>query len=272
MTFRFKHADVKMQAAEEDFEAGGRKFRAGAFIIAERQSRRARADAERRSASPAFGGRGGADGADARPRRAAHRLRPQLGEHAERRLGARGARHLRRALHLLRRHQAARGQPAPEVRRHRLSARRRQRRSRRSTAFRRPADAPLPYKKTAETPNLGAHRSGRRHPRRHGLGRADGARRSSCAKAGRSSPKGRRRRSSPSTTSRSGVTVESPDGLFVRGSVMRGVFADRRSPIAYGYDAQVPVYFSQDPVLNVGGGGRLRRRRWRPRAPCRASA
>ena len=33
VTFRFKHADVKMQAAEEDFEAGGRKFRAGAFII-----------------------------------------------------------------------------------------------------------------------------------------------------------------------------------------------------------------------------------------------
>ena len=53
----------------------------------------------------------------------------------------------------------------------------------------------------------------------------------------------------------SGVTVESPEGLFVRGSVMRGVFTDRRSPIAYGYDAQVPVYFNQDPVLNVGGGG-----------------
>jgi hypothetical protein len=36
---------------------------------------------------------------------------------------------------------------------------------------------------------------------------------------------------------------------------MRGVFADRRSPIAYGYDAQVPVYFNQDPVLNVATGG-----------------
>ena len=33
MAFRFKHAAVKMMAAEEDFEAGGRKFRAGAFII-----------------------------------------------------------------------------------------------------------------------------------------------------------------------------------------------------------------------------------------------
>ena len=36
---------------------------------------------------------------------------------------------------------------------------------------------------------------------------------------------------------------------------MRGIVADRTSPIAYGYDAQVPVYFSQAPVLNAGGGG-----------------
>ena len=52
-----------------------------------------------------------------------------------------------------------------------------------------------------------------------------------------------------------GVTIENPEGLFVRGSIMRGVVSDRRSPIAYGYDAQVPVYFSQDPVLNAGAGG-----------------
>ena len=34
MAFRFTHADVKMQAAEEDFELSGHKFRAGAFVIA----------------------------------------------------------------------------------------------------------------------------------------------------------------------------------------------------------------------------------------------
>ena len=33
MSFRFKNARVKMLAAEEDFEAAGHKFRAGAFII-----------------------------------------------------------------------------------------------------------------------------------------------------------------------------------------------------------------------------------------------
>ena len=33
MSFRFRYADVKMQAAEEDFEVSGHKLRAGAFII-----------------------------------------------------------------------------------------------------------------------------------------------------------------------------------------------------------------------------------------------
>ena len=33
VTFRFALPDVKMLAAEEEFEAAGRKFQAGAFII-----------------------------------------------------------------------------------------------------------------------------------------------------------------------------------------------------------------------------------------------
>jgi hypothetical protein len=50
--------------------------------------------------------------------------------------------------------------------------------------------------------------------------------------------------------------VEHPPDLFARGSILRGVFADLKSPIAYGYDGKdLPVYFSQDPVFNVGGGG-----------------
>ncbi len=32
-TFRFAHKDLKIQAAEKEFEAQGRKFRAGSFII-----------------------------------------------------------------------------------------------------------------------------------------------------------------------------------------------------------------------------------------------
>ncbi|MGH7626049.1 MAG: M14 family zinc carboxypeptidase, partial [Gemmatimonadaceae bacterium] len=54
------------------------------------------------------------------------------------------------------------------------------------------------------------------------------------------------------------VTVETPDSLFARGSILRGVIADMTSPIVYGYGRdQLPVYFNQGPVLNVrtGPGG-----------------
>ncbi len=54
----------------------------------------------------------------------------------------------------------------------------------------------------------------------------------------------------------SGVTVEEPTGLFARGVVLKAQFADRKSPIAYGYDSDnLAVYFSSGPVLNAGGGG-----------------
>ena len=54
----------------------------------------------------------------------------------------------------------------------------------------------------------------------------------------------------------SGVTVEQPTGLFARGVVLKTNFADRTSPIAYGYDSDnLAVYFSSGPVLNAGAGG-----------------
>lgn len=55
-----------------------------------------------------------------------------------------------------------------------------------------------------------------------------------------------------------GVSIEEPDSLFARGSIMRGVIADMTSPIVYGYGRdQLPVYFNQGPVMRVdqGGGG-----------------
>ena len=69
VTFRFRHADVKMLAAEEDFTLAGHKFSAGAFIVAERGSRKAGADAEgTRAVGVGRGERAGRE--DARPRRA----------------------------------------------------------------------------------------------------------------------------------------------------------------------------------------------------------
>lgn len=53
----------------------------------------------------------------------------------------------------------------------------------------------------------------------------------------------------------SGVSIQDANLLQARGSVVGTTFADRRSPIAYGYDEKLAVYFNQAPLLNVGGGG-----------------
>ena len=53
----------------------------------------------------------------------------------------------------------------------------------------------------------------------------------------------------------SGVSIQESATLQARGSVVNATFADRRSPIAYGYDDGLAVYFNQAPILQVGGGG-----------------
>jgi hypothetical protein len=114
--------------------------------------------------------------------------------------------------------------------------------------------APLPYKKTDATPNLGAQDQA--DDIRGGMG-WEGLMElvKFVQQGGTLITEGSTAVIFPEYNVTSGLTVENPEGLFARGSVMRGVFADRRSPIAYGYDAQVPVYFNQDPVLSVSAGG-----------------
>ena len=59
----------------------------------------------------------------------------------------------------------------------------------------------------------------------------------------------------------SGVSIQEPRQLQARGSVYNATFADRRSPIAYGYSETLPIYFNQAPLFQVaaaggpGGGG-----------------
>src|SRR5262245_60851941 len=61
-----------------------------------------------------------------------------------------------------------------------------------------------------------------------------------------------------------GVSIQDARQLNARGSVFSATFADKKSPIAYGYGDSLPVYFSQSPLFNVqagpggfgGGGGR----------------
>jgi len=54
------------------------------------------------------------------------------------------------------------------------------------------------------------------------------------------------------------VTVAQPRQLQARGAVLNADVADKRSPIAYGYDDHVGVYFNQAPVFRIsvlGDGG-----------------
>jgi hypothetical protein len=113
---------------------------------------------------------------------------------------------------------------------------------------------PLPYKKTPETPNLGVQDQA--DDIRGGMG-WDGLMElvKFVREGGTLITEGSTATIFPEYNVTAGVAVENPRDLFVRGSIMRGVVSDRRSPIAYGYDAQVPVYFSQTPVLNAGAGG-----------------
>lgn len=58
-----------------------------------------------------------------------------------------------------------------------------------------------------------------------------------------------------------GVSITQTQNLQARGSVLNATFADRKSPIAYGYGDKLAVYFSQSPVFQVSalggfGGGR----------------
>jgi hypothetical protein len=58
----------------------------------------------------------------------------------------------------------------------------------------------------------------------------------------------------------SGVSIQEPRQLQARGSIYNAKFSDRNSPIAYGYDETLPIYFNQAPLFQVaslipGGGG-----------------
>lgn len=56
----------------------------------------------------------------------------------------------------------------------------------------------------------------------------------------------------------SGVSIQEPRLLQARGSVFNAQFSDRKSPISYGYEETLPIYFNQAPLFQVatqGGGG-----------------
>ncbi|MFH1574370.1 MAG: M14 family zinc carboxypeptidase, partial [Acidobacteriota bacterium] len=51
-----------------------------------------------------------------------------------------------------------------------------------------------------------------------------------------------------------GLTIQQPDRLRVRGSVLKAVIADKSSPVTYGYGDSLPLYFGGSTLLNLGTG------------------
>ncbi|HSA56143.1 MAG TPA: M14 family zinc carboxypeptidase [Gemmatimonadaceae bacterium] len=253
VTFRFKLANVPMQAAEQDFEAAGRRFRAGAFIIP---------NADRARIEPMLRDLGLSGYAmAAAPNVAVHDLDvPRIG-YVHSWANTQNEGWIRGAFDVY---------GVPYTYFADIKLREGNLRSRydvivyphvggnaqsQVNGIPKSGSLPLPYQKTAETPNLGAQDQA--DDIRGGMG-IDGLMElyKFVQEGGTLIVEGATSTIFPEYHLTNGITVESPDDLFARGSVMRGVITDTRSPIVYGYQGnQVPVYFNQSPVLNAGGGG-----------------
>ncbi|MCK7478201.1 MAG: hypothetical protein M0C28_12925 [Candidatus Moduliflexus flocculans] len=127
-TFRFAHKDLKIQAAEKDFEAQGRKFRAGSFVIKPADNpgeprSRPRRGRPRRSASPSSPPPLASRRPHPRGRRPARRGHAHLAEHPERGLAPDRPRRMRHPLRLHLGPRRPRQRQAPrQVRRHPVRA------------------------------------------------------------------------------------------------------------------------------------------------------
>ena len=252
VTFRFKNADVKMEAAEDDFELGGHKFRAGAFIIP---------NADRAKLEPMLKSLGlSAWAVSSAPSVKTHELVvPRIGYvHSWTRTQDEGW--VRAALdtygvpytyfadqklkegHLREKYDVI---IFPHVGGNAISM---------VNGMAMTGKDPLPYKKTDASPNLAYVDSS--DDIRGGMG-LEGL--NELAKfveeGGTLITEGSTSTIFPDFGITSGVTVEHPAQLFVRGSILRARIADNKSPIAYGFEGtELPVYFNQDPVLNVSSG------------------
>jgi Zinc carboxypeptidase len=114
---------------------------------------------------------------------------------------------------------------------------------------------PRPYKKTEETPHLGIQDS--TDDMRGGLG-YDGLQElmKFVQQGGVLITEGGTSTIFPEFNLTQGINIEQGEGLNARGSVLKTVLGDRRSPVLYGYDQNnLAVYFNQGPIFSVGGGG-----------------
>src|SRR4051812_4142454 len=253
VSFRFKNTDVKMLAAEDDFELAGHKFRAGAIIVP---------NADRAKLEPMLKDLGlSAWAVSSAPGVKTHDLDvPRIGYvHSWTRTQDEGW--WRAALDTF-------GVPYTYFADQKL--RDGNLRSKydviifphvggtavsQVNGMPKTGSAPLPYKKTAQFPNLAYVDSS--DDIRGGMGiegLAELAR--FVQEGGTLITEGSTATIFPAYGLTTGVTVEEPAQLFVRGSILRGRITDAKSPITYGYEAgDLPVYFNQAPVLTANGGG-----------------
>jgi hypothetical protein len=115
-------------------------------------------------------------------------------------------------------------------------------------------ELPLPYQRTDATPNLGGIDES--EDIRGGMGLEGLMALADFVKAGGTLlTEGSTSSIFPEYGLTPGVSVERPADLVAPGSIHRGVLVDPTSPIAYGFDGmQLPVFFRNDLVLNAGGG------------------
>jgi hypothetical protein len=250
VTFRFRHKDVKMSAAEREFEAGGHRFGAGAFVIP---------DANRAALEPSIRELGlSAWAVDVPPNVPMHDLDvPRVGyvhtwtstqDEGWVRLafdhfgvpytyfGAPKLRdgHLRSQYDVIVFPHAGQGGAA-------------------LITGGVQGNEPRPYRKTELTPNVGTVDS--TDDMRGSIG-IEGLMElyEFVQEGGVLLTEGATSTVFPEYKLTPGVAVESPENLYVRGSVLKTILGDRTSPVLYGYDQNtLAVYFNQAPVMRVGG-------------------
>jgi hypothetical protein len=252
MSFRYRNANVKMLAAEDDFSAGGRQFHAGAFIIP---------SASRAQLQPSIDELGiSAIAVSSAPTVKSHEMEiPRIGYvHSWQRtqdegwvraaLDNYGVKYTYFADQRLRDGNLRSKFDViifPHVGGSSASY---------LTGIPKVGPDPVPYKKTDLTPNLGV--LDQSDDIRGGMGLEGLAELAKFVQEGGTLiTEGGTSAFVADYGLANGVTVEHPAQLFARGSILRAVIADHKSPIAYGYDQKdLPVYFNQDPVFSAGGG------------------
>ncbi len=255
MAFRFRHPGVRMLAAEQDFEMDDHQFRAGAFIIP---------DADRATLGASIAELGlSAWGTNDMPDVSTHDLDvPRIGYiHAWQRTQDEGW--VRAALDTY-------GVPYDYFADQKLRDGNLRAKydvlvfphvggdaQAQVNGIAMTGDLPLPYRRSDATPNLGYMDES--DDIRGGMGFDGLVELANFVKAGGTLiVEGSTSAIFPEYGLTSGVSVENPENVVAPGSIHRGIFSDKTSPITYGYTGdQLPVYFKNDLVLSAGGDGGL---------------